>query len=72
METLPNRIRKIREANSLTQTDVAFRMNISSASYGKIERKANLSSYDTLLRVAIAIGVSILFLIDTYNKKYEE
>jgi len=72
METLPNRIRKIREEYGLTQTDVAFKMNISSASYGKMERNANHSCYETLSKVALKIGVSLMFLLDTGNENYLE
>ena len=71
-ESLPIRIRKIREAYGLTQSDISFRMYISSASYGKIERNANRSSYETLSKVASAFGVSLQFLLDTNKKNYIE
>lgn len=72
MEQLSVRIRKIREAYDLTQLDIANRMEISPNAYGKIERNANHSSYETLSRVASSIGISLLFLIDTDNTQYIE
>jgi transcriptional regulator with XRE-family HTH domain len=69
---LSNRIRKIREAYGLTQSEVADRMDISYATYGEMERNANHSSHETLSRIAAAIDVSLLFLLDTDNKNYKE
>lgn len=69
---ISDRIRKVRVAYSLTQLDVADKMNISTAVYGKMERNASHSSFDTLLKIAAAIGVSLLFLLDTDNKYYKE
>jgi transcriptional regulator with XRE-family HTH domain len=47
-------------------------MNISPSAYGKIERNANHSSYETLTKVAIAIGVSMQFLLDLTETNYKE
>jgi transcriptional regulator with XRE-family HTH domain len=69
---LANRIRKIREAHKLTQEDVASRCDISSSAYGQIERKAGNSSYETLCKVAKALNVSVLFLLDIDNQNYLE
>ncbi|MCU0422983.1 MAG: helix-turn-helix domain-containing protein [Bacteroidia bacterium] len=66
---LSDRIRKIRVAKMLTQEQVAQKCGISSSAYGQIERNAQHSSYDTLKRVAEALSVSLLFLIDTENDK---
>jgi len=70
--TLSKRIRKIREAKNLTQGDVAFKFGISASAYGQIERNASKSNYDTLLKMAKALDVSILFLLDTSNTEFEE
>lgn len=64
---LANRIRKIREVRKLTQAEVAFRCNISASAYGQIERKAQNSTYFTLSKIADALGVSLLFLLDVDN-----
>lgn len=69
---LATRIRKIREAYQLTQDDVADKCNISSSAYGQIERKAGSSSYETLSKIAAAIGVSVTFLIDIDNQEFIE
>lgn len=70
--TLSKRIRKIREAKNLTQGDVAFKFGISASAYGQIERNASKSTYDTLLKIAKALDVSILFLLDADNTEYVE
>ncbi len=67
---LANRIRNIREARKLTQIEVADRCDISASTYGKIERKAGSSSFDTLTKVANALEVSISFLVDLSNPNY--
>jgi len=69
---LANRIRKIREAKKLTQEEVAIRCNISASAYGQIERKANCSTYLTLSKIANALDVSLLFLLDIDNPEVIE
>jgi len=66
------RIRRIREARNLTQSEVAFKCNISASAYGQIERKASTSSYDTLCKIAKSLDVSVLFLLDIGNPEYIE
>ncbi len=71
---LANRIRAIREASELTQADIAYKLDISPSAYGQIERKADVASFKTLIKVAKAIGVNFSFLIDIedvsiYNKQ---
>ena len=67
---LGERMRKIREINGWTQSEVAYRINISSSAYGQIERKAGQSTYTTLCKIAYALNVSVLFLIDLENENY--
>lgn len=69
---LANRIRLIREAYNLTQSEVADKCNISTSAYGQIERKASKCSFETLLKIAKAIGVSLPFLIDLDNESFKE
>jgi transcriptional regulator with XRE-family HTH domain len=69
---LADRIKKIREAKKMTQEEVAFKCNISTSAYGQIERKASTSSYETLSKIATALDVSILFLLDIKNPEYLE
>ena len=66
------RIRKIREALKLTQEEVASRCDITPSAYGQIERKAGNSSYETLCKVAKALNVSVLFLLDIDNPEHIE
>ena len=67
---LANRIRKIRETQKLTQEDAAFICGISASAYGQIERNAHKSTYETLIKIANALNVSITFLIDTENETF--
>jgi len=69
---LANRIKKIREAKNLTQEEVANKMEISASADGQKERNANKITYENLMKIAKALDVSILFLLDTSNTEYEE
>ena len=69
---LANRIKQIREAHSLTQLEVAAKINISASAYGQIERRAGSSSFDTLQKIADAIGVTLPFLVDIKNSCFKE
>jgi transcriptional regulator with XRE-family HTH domain len=69
---LGERIRKIRESQNLTQAEVADRIDITPSAYGQIELKAANSSYLTLQKIALALNVSITFLLDIENPNYIE
>lgn len=69
---LATRIRLIREAYNLTQAEIAYRCGISPSAYGQIERKASNSTFETLEKIASAIGVSISFLVDINNPELIE
>ena len=70
--TLSNRIRKIREAYDLTQVEVADRIGCTGSTYGEFERNADNASIKTLLKISLAIGVSLSFLIDRNNPNFIE
>jgi transcriptional regulator with XRE-family HTH domain len=67
---LGDRIRKIREANNLTQAEIADYCNITPSAYGQIERKASNSTFETLCKIAKAINVTVSFLVDLENPDY--
>jgi transcriptional regulator with XRE-family HTH domain len=67
---LNQRIRKIREVKNLTQEEVAAKCGMSASAYGQIERNASKSTYDTLLKIAQALDVSITFLVDIENESF--
>lgn len=69
---LAERIRKIREAYQYSQAEIADKCDISPSAYGQIERQAGNSSFNTLSKVAIAIGVSLPFLVDIQNPDFIE
>ena len=69
---LAKRIREIREAHKLTQVAVAIICEISPSAYGQIERKANKCTFETLRKIAVALGVSVPFLVDVENKNLKE
>lgn len=67
-----NRIRQIREAQKFSQAEIAYKVGITPSAYGQIERKAAKTKFETLQKIAIAIGVSITFLIDVDNPNFKE
>lgn len=67
-KALNQRIRKIREGKNLTQEEVAAKCGMSASAYGQIERNASKSTYDTLLKIAQALDVSITLLVDIENE----
>ena len=67
---LANRIRKIRESYKLTQSEVAARAEIAPQTYGKIERRASKTKFETLIKISEALGVSLIFLVDLKNPNY--
>jgi DNA-binding XRE family transcriptional regulator len=69
---LSNRIRKIRRTYGMTQADVAYKAEITPQAYGKIERRAGKTKIETLLKIAIAIGVSLKFIVDIDSSIYIE
>jgi transcriptional regulator with XRE-family HTH domain len=69
---LANRIRQIREAHGYSQSEIAYKCNISPSAYGQIERKASNSTFGTLQKIATAIGVSVMFLVDIENERFVE
>jgi len=69
---LAGRIRNIRMAYNLTQADVADRSNVTPSAYGQIERQAGNSTFYTLEKIAKALGVSVVFLIDIGNTNHIE
>lgn len=69
---LAKRIRIIREVNGYSQDYVAEKIGISQSAYSRIERKAGSSSFYTLQKVASALNVSLLFLVDIENEKFIE
>ena len=69
---LANRIRHIRETYGLTQAEVAHKCGMSPSAYGQIERRAGSSSFETLTKIAKAIGVSLPFLVDIESNEFRE
>ena len=67
---LANRIRKIRETLGLTQAEVAYKIDISPQAYGKIERKASKTKFETLLKLSVAFDVPVSFLVDINCENY--
>jgi transcriptional regulator with XRE-family HTH domain len=69
---LAKRIRIIREVNGYSQDYMAEKIGISQSAYSRIERKAGSSSFYTLQKVASALNVSLMFLVDIENEKFIE
>lgn len=66
------RIRQIREALGYSQADNAYKCDISPSAYGQIERKAIKASVATLYKIALAMNVSLAFLVDIQNDQLIE
>ncbi|WP_028526309.1 helix-turn-helix domain-containing protein [Runella limosa] len=56
-------IRKLREANRLTQNDIAERLGIDGSNYAKQEKRGNKLSIEQVEKIADALGVSMKVLI---------
>lgn len=69
---LANRIRRIREASGFSQAEIAYRCGMSPSAYGQIERKASRSTFETLQKIADALGVSVSFLVDIGNENFQQ
>ncbi|MCG9900928.1 MAG: helix-turn-helix transcriptional regulator [Hydrotalea sp.] len=50
---LATRIRKVRQAYGYTQADIAYKINISPQAYGKIERNAAKTKFETFQKIAL-------------------
>lgn len=61
------RIRSIRQTRKLTQAEVAAKCGMTASAYGQIERNPTKSTYETLQKIALAIGVDMLYLLDIEN-----
>ena len=65
---LAKRIKKIRKMKNISQADVADRCDISTSAYGQIERRAGKCTFETLLKIANALEVSVAYLVDVNNE----
>lgn len=66
------RIRQIREALGYTQADFAYKCDMSPSAYGQIERRAIKATIATLYKIALAMDVSLAFLVDIQNEQLIE
>ncbi|MDH3973336.1 MAG: helix-turn-helix domain-containing protein [Deltaproteobacteria bacterium] len=64
-----SRIKGIRQAMKLTQSQFAELTNISEDSLGKIEREVNVPSLDTLYKVAKGIKMPLTELLSPFDEK---
>lgn len=60
---LSERIRTIRKSKGLTQEQVAERMDISGSAFGQIERNVERATFATLMKLSLALEVSIEDLV---------
>jgi len=42
------------------------------SAYGQIERKASKSTFETLVKIAEALGVSVSFLVDIRSEEFKQ
>jgi transcriptional regulator with XRE-family HTH domain len=65
IQELSRKIKVVRKAKGLTQSDVADRMDISDGHYRKIENGMVDPRYTSLLRLCTALGVKLQELLST-------
>lgn len=65
--TIGNNIKRIREEKGMTQKELADKCNIIYQTIGKYERNLLNPKYETLEKIAKALGVSSFDLIDGYK-----
>jgi transcriptional regulator with XRE-family HTH domain len=58
-----DQIRRVREHHNMTQQDVCGRSGIDMATYSRIEQGHSSPLLDTLIRIAMAIGVPLADLV---------
>jgi transcriptional regulator with XRE-family HTH domain len=65
-------IKRIREAQKLTQEQVALSIGLDNSSYARIEKKVNKISIDQLEKIASSLGVSLVELLTGEKQKIED
>ena len=68
MKTFAKRLRYYREKAKLQQKEIAKKIGISFAAYNKYETKDYEPNYETLLKIAAALGVDVNTLVG-YEKE---
>jgi transcriptional regulator with XRE-family HTH domain len=61
---LGKRIRSIRVNKGFSQESLAEKLGISQAAYSKMEKRAGNCSFYTLQKIAVALQVSVTYLVD--------
>lgn len=69
---LSKRITMVRKTKALTQEEMADRIGITQAAYSLYEKESGNLSFNTINKIAIALGCSTIFLIDIQSNIYEE
>ncbi len=69
---LSKRIAVIRKTKALTQEEMADRIGITQAAYSLYEKESGNLSFNTINKIANALGCSIIFLIDIQSNIYDE
>jgi len=65
--SFPERLRQARRARGLTLRELAKAMNTRPATISQLERGRNAATSDTLLKLARTLGVSIDWLLGTWD-----
>lgn len=66
---LSERIRSVRLAKGLKQSDLAKSLNIEQSNYNRFERRGNKLTYEQIERIADALGVSVAELLSIQYSK---
>jgi len=71
MEKIISRIIAQRKANGLTQKEMAKRLGIAQVNYGKVETGKTELTVNRLLKIAEALGINVMTLINPDFKEVE-
>lgn len=72
METLKERLTRLRLKNKLTQLDVATELGINNSAYGKIESGATALTVDRLIKLSKILNTSIDEILGLDKKQVSE
>jgi transcriptional regulator with XRE-family HTH domain len=69
---LAKRIKCIRHAKQFSQLDICDKLEVSQSTYSGYESEAGNLSYNTIHKIAEALGCDVLFLLDVNSDCYDE
>jgi transcriptional regulator with XRE-family HTH domain len=69
---LAKRIKCIRQSKQLSQLDMCDKLEVSQSTYSGYESEAGNLSFNTINKIALALGCNVNFLLDVKSECYDE